>query len=105
MRAACRHGELLRHVDAFAHGLLGMGRHREERALLCLLDTLDFATALLGCLKAGVIPIPANTLLTAPEYEFILRDSGARALIVGRRHWLLALFLGLQRSRSARPLA
>ena len=54
----------------------------EERVLLCLLDTIDFPTAFLGSIKAGIVPIPVNTLLTAADYELMLRDSRARALVV-----------------------
>jgi benzoate-CoA ligase len=76
------YGALARRVDAFAHGLLARGLRMEDRALLCLHDTLDFPVAFLGCIKAGIVPIPVNTLLTAGDYEFMLRDSRARALVV-----------------------
>ena len=66
----------------FAHGITGLGLRMEDRVLVCLLDTIDFPTAFLGCIKAGVVPIPVNTLLTAADYQFLLRDSRARALVV-----------------------
>ncbi|MEZ5675114.1 MAG: hypothetical protein R3D81_07715 [Thalassovita sp.] len=40
------------------------------------------AGAVLGALKAGVVPIPLNTLLAASVYDVILRDSRAAALFV-----------------------
>jgi benzoate-CoA ligase len=82
---ACTYRELSERVDAFAHGMTGLGLRMEDRVLLCLLDTVDFPTAFLGCIKAGLVPIPVNTLLTSGEYEFLLRDSRARALIVSAR--------------------
>jgi hypothetical protein len=36
----------------------------------------------LGAIKAGIVPIAANTLLTAADYDYMLRDSRARALVV-----------------------
>jgi benzoate-CoA ligase len=79
---SCTYGRLAQRVDAFAHGLTGLGLRMEERVLLCLLDTVDFPTAFLGSVKAGIVPIPVNTLLTAADYELMLGDSRARALIV-----------------------
>ena len=60
----------------------GLGIEPEQRILLCLLDTIDFPVAFLGAIKAGIVPVPVNTMLTAADYEFMLRDSRARALIV-----------------------
>ena len=82
--AAGRHtyGELAQSVDRFASALTQSGVQMEERVMLCLLDTIDFPTAFLGCIKAGVIAIPVNTLLTTHDYQFMLRDSRARVLIV-----------------------
>ena len=41
-------------------------------------DTIDWPTAFLGCLKAGIVPIPVNTLLTEGDYGFMLADSRAK---------------------------
>src|SRR4029078_5321886 len=62
--------------------LRDVGIKREERVLLALLDTIDWPTAFLGCLKAGIVAIPVNTLLTESDYEFMLADSRAKVLIV-----------------------
>jgi benzoate-CoA ligase len=74
--------ELARRVDGAARGFLGLGLQPGDRILLCLLDTIDFPTAFLGGIKAGLVPIPVNTLLSAAEYAFLVQDSGARALVV-----------------------
>ena len=58
------------------------GIRREERILICLLDTIDWPTAFLGALKAGVVAIPVNTLMTESDYEFMLADSRASMLVV-----------------------
>src|SRR5262249_33775120 len=42
----------------------------------------DFPAAFLGAIKAGIVPVAGNTLLTAKDYDYMLRDSRARALIV-----------------------
>ena len=76
------YGELAGRVNRFATGLRRLGVRAEERVMLCLLDTLDFPVAFLGCIKAGIVPVAANTLLTPSDYEYMLRDSGATAVVV-----------------------
>jgi benzoate-CoA ligase len=76
------YGELAERVSRFANLIGRLGIHREQRILLCLYDTIDFPTAFLGAIKAGVVPVAVNTQLSAGEYEFMLADSRARAVIV-----------------------
>ncbi|GJG92949.1 benzoate-CoA ligase family protein [Cupriavidus pauculus] len=66
----------------FAGALRQAGFRREERVLLCALDTIDFPTVFLGCLLAGVVPVAVNTLLTVDDYAYMLEHSGARAVVV-----------------------
>jgi benzoate-CoA ligase len=54
---------------------------------LCLLDTIDFPTCFLGAIKAGAVPVAANTLLTTRDYDYMLRDSRARLLVVSAALW------------------
>ena len=35
-----------------------------------------------GCLRAGVIPVPINMLLTAETVRYILADSRAEAVVI-----------------------
>ncbi|MBO0754122.1 MAG: benzoate-CoA ligase family protein, partial [Bradyrhizobiaceae bacterium] len=53
-----------------------------DRAVMLVLDQIEFPVIFWGSLKAGVIPIPLNTLLSAEVYHAILTDSRARALFV-----------------------
>jgi benzoate-CoA ligase family protein len=81
-RGTWSYGQLADRVARFAAGLRTLGVRREERVLICLLDTIDWPTAFLGCLKAGVVAVPVNTLMTEDDYRFMLADSRARALVV-----------------------
>jgi benzoate-CoA ligase len=81
-RGKITYGELARRVDRAANALRRLGLEPEQRVMLLLLDTIDFPVAFLGAIKAGIVPIPVNTMLTASDYEFMLTDSRARALIV-----------------------
>jgi 4-hydroxybenzoate-CoA ligase len=66
----------------FAAGLARAGIERERRIALVMLDTIDFPIAFWGALRAGVIPVPINTLLPADVTGYILEDSRAAALFV-----------------------
>lgn len=76
------YGQLAERVARFGAALRGLGVRREERVLMAMLDTVDWPTAFLGCLKAGIIAVPVNTLLTEEDYRFMLADSRAKCLVV-----------------------
>ncbi len=78
----CTYGELAQRVNRAAHALTGLGLEMEDRVLLCHLDTVDFPAVFLGAIKAGIVPVAVNTLLTTADYKFMLEDSRARALVV-----------------------
>jgi benzoate-CoA ligase len=76
------YAELAERVNRCGNALVGLGLEPEQRVLLCILDTIDFPTTVLVCITAGIVPIAANTLLTTADYEYMLQDSRAHALIV-----------------------
>lgn len=81
-RGSHTYGQLADRVARFGAALRGLGIRREERVLMAMLDTVDWPTAFLGCLKAGIIAVPVNTLLTEDDYRFMLTNSSAKALVV-----------------------
>jgi benzoate-CoA ligase len=81
-RGACSYADLADRVARMAGVFERLGVKRDHRVLLCLTDTRDFPTAFLGAIRAGVIPVPLNTLLTADDYAWILHNSGAHAVFV-----------------------
>jgi benzoate-CoA ligase len=81
-RRTLTYGELAERVERFSAALRGLGLRREERVLMAMLDTVDWPVAFLGCLKAGIIAVPVNTLLTEDDYRFMLADSRAKCLVV-----------------------
>ncbi|HTZ78263.1 MAG TPA: benzoate-CoA ligase family protein [Stellaceae bacterium] len=81
-RESLTYGELAEQVDRCANALCSLGLEPEQRVMLLLLDTIDFPVAFLGAIKGGLVPVPVNTLLTPADYDFMLRDSRARALVV-----------------------
>src|SRR6516165_7692267 len=89
-RGSWTYGALADRVDRFGSALRSLGIRREERILLAVLDDIDWPTAFLGAIKAGIIPIPVNTLMTEEDYRFMLADSRAKLLVVSEP--LLAKF-------------
>jgi 4-hydroxybenzoate-CoA ligase len=76
------YGQLHEAACRFAAGLQAAGIRREQRIVLLLLDTIDFPIAFWGALRAGVIPVPINTLLPPETIAYILEDSRAAALVI-----------------------
>ena len=77
------YGELQTRTCRLAAALNDLGLKPEERLALLLYDTVDFPVAFWGALRAGVVALPLNTLLTAEQYAYILADSRASAIVVG----------------------
>ncbi|HUP06319.1 MAG TPA: benzoate-CoA ligase family protein [Caldimonas sp.] len=75
------YGELDQRVRRCAAGLRALGLRREDRVLLALHDTVDFPTAFLGAIYAGIVPVAVNTLLTPDDYAYMVRHSRARAVL------------------------
>src|SRR5258708_5977397 len=74
--------ELADRVNRAANALVALGLAPEQRVLLALHDTIAFPAVFLGAIKAGIVPIAANTLLTPSDYRYILDDSRAVVLVV-----------------------
>ncbi|MBE9477155.1 MAG: benzoate-CoA ligase family protein [Proteobacteria bacterium] len=78
------YGALANRTACVAGALSRAGINREERALMLVLDKIEFPEVFWGCLKSGVIPVPLNTLLSTSVYEAILNDSRATCLFVSK---------------------
>ena len=76
------YAELAQRVDRFGSGLQALGLEMENRILVAMTDGIDWPVAFLGAIKAGIIPIAVNTLLTTQDYQYMLSDSRAKALLV-----------------------
>ena len=77
------YASLYEHVNRAGQAMrTELGIRPEERVLLLMLDAPEMVFAFFGAIKIGAVPIPTNTLWTADDYEFVLRDSRAAAVIV-----------------------
>ena len=73
--------EVWERVQGIGRGLLALGLEPGERVLVRLPHSPEYAFAFFGATVAGLVPIPASPMLTAEETEFLLSDSGARAVV------------------------
>src|SRR5213594_3447615 len=70
--------------DACARGLVRSGFGRGDRVGILSLNHIEFVIALLGAMRAGVVPVPINVKLSAETVSYILLDSGARLMFAER---------------------
>ena len=86
-RRQVTYGELASRTDQVAGAFDRAGIAREERVACLVLDQIEYVELFWGGVKAGVIPVALNTLLSADVYDTILRDCRAtcRFPIVRRR--------------------
>src|ERR1700761_3703243 len=76
------YGGLQKQSCRAANMLRRLGVRREERVAMIMLDTTDFPVVFLGAIRAGIVPVPLNTLLTSEQSAYILADCRARVLFV-----------------------
>src|ERR1700758_936452 len=74
--------QLFEGVNQAGHALKKLGVRPEERVLLLLQDTPEFAVSFFGAIKIGAVPVPVNTLLKSSDYKYLLNNSRARVLVV-----------------------
>ena len=76
------YGQLQERVARVGPAFSRLGVRREERVLLLMQDTIDFPVVFWGAIRAGIVPVPLNTLLGADQYRYILADSRAGLVVV-----------------------
>jgi 4-hydroxybenzoate-CoA ligase len=76
------YGELQERTWRFAWALRNLGLREENRIILLFHDTVDYPVVFWGAIRAGIIPIPVNTLLSAEQYAYLFADSRAAAAVV-----------------------
>src|SRR5947209_9492681 len=67
-----------RSTDALAHWLLREGLQAGDRVAIHWTNSIEVVTLYFACFKAGLIAVPVNNRLKAPEIAYILEHSNAR---------------------------
>ncbi len=66
---------LAERVCRCGNALLRLGISPGERLLMVINDRPEFFYAFWGAIKAGIVPVPLNTLLRANDYKLLIEDS------------------------------
>jgi benzoate-CoA ligase family protein len=69
-------------VNRCGNALRGLGLAPGARVLLVVEDCPAFFYVFWGAIKAGLVPVPLNTLLRAGDYRFMIEDAAASAVVV-----------------------
>ena len=67
--------------DRVCASLLALGLEPGDKVAVQLPNVVEFLLAYFGCLKAGLVMVPLNPLLTAREVGYHLQDSDARLIV------------------------
>jgi benzoate-CoA ligase family protein len=76
------YAEIAEQINRVANGLRTLGLQEEQRVLLVLPDTPEFAAAYFGTMKIGAVAVPTSTALRASDYAYFLEESRARIAVV-----------------------
>jgi benzoate-CoA ligase family protein len=76
------YGQLAAGVNRVANALVELGVRPESRIAMIMLDSIDFPMVFFGAIKAGIVPVAINTMLTTDHYRYILGDCRAQVLFV-----------------------
>ena len=69
-------------VNRTGNALRALGIEIENRVLLILPDSPEFAYSFFGAIKIGAVAVPTNPWMFAKDYQYLINDSRARAIIV-----------------------
>ncbi|WP_422000618.1 benzoate-CoA ligase family protein [Reyranella sp.] len=75
------YAELAERVNRAGNALLARGLVPGDRLLMVVKDCPAFFYLFWGAIKAGIVPVPPNTLLRAPDYAYMFEDSGCRLVV------------------------
>jgi len=73
--------ELDEEASRVAGGLASIGVKKGDRVAIMLPNIPEFVFSLYGVQKLGAVAVPFNTMYKGREISFILRDSGAKAIV------------------------
>lgn len=83
--AAWRHDEAAGVAAGRAAALQAAGVGRGDRVALMCSNRVEFLETFLGCGWSGAACVPVNGASMGPQIEYLLRDSGARLLVIEDR--------------------
>jgi len=75
------YAELAERVNRAGNALRALGLKPGDRLLMVVKDCPAFFYLFWGAIKAGIVAVPPNTLLRAPDYAYMFEDSGCKLVV------------------------
>jgi benzoate-CoA ligase family protein len=69
-------------ANRLGNGLRELDVEMENRVVMAVLDSPEFAATFFGAIKLGAVPVPVNTNLKPQDYAYFLNDSRAKVAVV-----------------------
>ncbi len=76
------YGDVAASANRTGNALRKLGVEMENRVLMAVLDSPEFAATFFGVIKLGAVPVPVNTNLSSDEFAYLLNDSRAKIAVV-----------------------
>ena len=73
--------KLHKYIQRFAQELKDLGLNQNDKVIICMHDSIYYPICFLGAIWSGIIPVCLNTMLPKKDYEYMLKDSEAKAII------------------------
>lgn len=73
--------ELADQVNRAGNVLTSLGAEPGDRVLMVVKDCPEFFYIFFGAIKAGIVPVPVNTMLFDADYTYMIEDSGCKVLV------------------------
>tara|TARA_Y100001934_G_scaffold22603_1_gene25340 strand:+ start:4727 stop:6376 length:1650 start_codon:yes stop_codon:yes gene_type:complete len=81
------YGDLYKSVNRYGNYLLKLGVGRGQRLMMVMPDNPHFIAIFFGAIKAGLIPVPVNTMLRPEDYKYLLTDSKCSGLVYSKKFY------------------
>ena len=75
------YGELAQNVNRCGNLLRSLGTVSGDRVLMVVKDSPEFFYLFWGAIKAGLVPVPINTLLRSGDYQYMVENSGCAVAV------------------------
>ena len=75
------YAQLAERVNRAGNALLALGLKPGDRLMMVVKDCPAFFYLFWGAIKAGIVPVPPNTLLRGPDYAYMFEDSGCGLVV------------------------
>lgn len=77
-------------INRLANAMVGSGLEPGDRIALLSKNSIEYAIVFYAASKAGIVPVPLNYRLAAPEWVYIINDAGAKTLIASAAYVSIA---------------